>query len=155
MGISALLSALTAIQASLVVPANTVEAQPDPIKIVHAYEYTPPQSVGGLHTPCWTNEWTLIGAPRSPSLQETMYDIRMMLYIEDSEVDRGAKIANAFFDQFLLKLGENLTLSGSIHHHELTGGTPTGVIWTWGNLSYTGLDLHLAATTKEVATFGA
>lgn len=147
MGISAALDALNEIQAGLAITSPIVES------IKRVYKYMPNQSESINDCPCFVNTWTLLPVLRMPSLRETEYDVRMWLVVKDMNQSRAADIATAFMDQILTVFDTNLTLGGTVSHHDLMGGTPTLIGFDWAGGPYVGLDLHLHMYLKDFVTF--
>lgn len=133
---------------------RTIEIN-DPVHmgIAAVYPYVPDQGQTLDGTPAFINTWSLRPVIRMPSLRETQYDIRMQFAFYDPNQSFACDVATAFMDAILDTFDHNTRLGGTISHHDLSGGTPTLVGFTWGDLYYVGLDLHLNIFLKDVATF--
>lgn len=153
MGIRAVLNSVAAIQESLVVPAGTFDWFPDAIGVNAVYKYGVPEELETPDVPCWFNSWNLDPVLRMPSLMETIYNIRMQFLVYDANQNRAAEIAAAFLDVTLAAFNADITLGGTIAHHDLTGSSPTSVQVDLDK-KYMGIDLVLTAYIKEAVTFG-
>jgi len=132
---------------------ETIEiTEPRAMRVIRAYHTIPAEASELPDTPCFINTWTLLPLIRMPGLLETEYDIHMQLAILDADQSYAAEIAGAFMDAIIAKFNTNLTLGGTISHHDLTGGSPTLVNITWGK-TFVGLDLHLHVYIKEPINF--
>lgn len=152
MGIRAALDSVAAIQQSLVVPAGTFDWYNDAIAVQTVYKYGVPDDLESPDHPCWFNSWTLNPVIRAQFL-ETIYDIRMQLAVYDADQNHAAEIAAAFMDVTLAAFNADITLGGTISHHDLTGSSPTSVQMELDK-KYMGIDLVLTAYIKEMVTFG-
>lgn len=149
MGIRAATLEVNAILGSLSI------VQPKPMDIKKVYVHVPREGETLNSTPAWISTYTFQGLTKNPGgWIETTWDIRMQLAVKDANQDSSSDIATAFMDEvvraFSIPDGAHQTLNGSVSNHELTGGSPTLVGWTWAGGPYVGLDLHLTAHIKEV-----
>ena len=146
MGISALITSLAAMQATLEI------TDPVALKVKRVYDTIPDAKVI-LETPCWINTWTFLPEIRGGGLRETQFDIRMQLFCYDSSQAKASLIAAAFFEKILDAIDTNNTLGGLTNGNDFSGGDPTLVGLTWNLRSYVGLDLHFMAKVKEAFNF--
>lgn len=152
MGIRAALDAVSAIQQSLVVPDGTFDWYSGDIGINTVYKYGVPNEAEAPDIPCWFNSWTLAQTIRMPSLLETIYNIRMQLAVYDADQNRAAEIAAAFMDEVLEAFNADITLGGTISHHDIVGSSPTSIQIELDK-KYMGIDLVMTVYIKEIVTF--
>lgn len=148
MGIRSILDGINRIQSELVVPANTLDNQDDPIRINRVYK-TVPHQAEHLEANCWINTYTLLPIVRT-GFWETVFNIRMQLFIEESDIDRAADIANAFLDVTLTAFNTHIDIFGSVSHHNLSGRSPTLVGVERDGRTYVGLDLEITSFNKDI-----
>lgn len=118
-------------------------ASPVAAAVKRAYRLAPNRADALTDLPCWLNAWTLARTDRTFDGLTQYYTVRMQLFVDDADSDRGAAIATAFHDAFVAAWNADTGLGGTVDNSVLRGGTPTICLLDWGGRSYPGLDLML------------
>lgn len=142
MDLSAVLDAVTAVQAALTI-TSPIDAS---IKAVHRY---PPNRQSVLpDTPCWMNTWTLARVEENIDFdgnRRFFYSVNAQLFIKDADLNRAADIATSFHQAWLDALVLSPALSTGADGLSWTprGGDPTLVLLEWGSMPFIGLNEYL------------
>jgi hypothetical protein len=75
-----------------------------------AYAYPPPAADALPTNPAWINMWTLSRRESGHSLRELFYTVRVQLFIDDADIDRGLEAATRMHTDFIDRLDANVTL---------------------------------------------
>lgn len=143
---------VAAIQAGLSITDPVTD--PTPYEIKRAYTTFPDRDSALPDCPCWINSWTLVREDRNPGMREAFYQIRMQLFIDDTDLDVGADIATAFMEKIMDALDADTSLGGTSTGTTLRGGDPTLGLLEWAGQGYPGLDLFLDLKMTESKSFG-
>lgn len=126
---------------------------PLPQTVVRVWDPLPPDSVMLADFPCWGLSLTFLGADRTASQYIERYSLRMQLFLNDADRDRGLKIARAFHVALLAAFAPHPTLSATVTDQTIRGGAPTEGILTRNNVSFAGLDEYMDITIKNAMTY--
>ena len=78
----------------------------------HAY---PPPAADALPTnPAWINTWTLSRRESGHSMRTLFYTVRVQLFIDDADIDRGCEAATRMHVDFIDRLDSNVTLKDAL-----------------------------------------
>jgi hypothetical protein len=125
---------------------------PTTARIKRAYFLTPDRNAAP-ETPCWMHTWDM------PAVEAFMGDadaqgtldmdidltINAQLFVKDADIDRGAAIATAFHEAFVVALARDATLGGTVYDVRPRGGIR---MLEWAGVGYPGLDLFLDTSLR-------
>lgn len=75
-----------------------------------AYVYPPPAADALPTNPAWINTWTLSRRESGHSLRTLFYTVRVQLFIDDADIDRGMEAATRMHTDFIDRADANVTL---------------------------------------------
>lgn len=131
---------------------------PEVVAIAKAYNYFPPQEMTLTDTPCWANEYKLVGIERSPSRFAQEYIIHSQLFVQNADDERAADIATEFLAEYLDALNQNVTLETSPGNPTCVqafpaGGDPTLALLDRAGIKFIGLDMLLYVQLSDAIVF--
>ena len=150
----------TAMKSLVAVQESIAITLPRPTAVKKAYLSVPSQSQSVVTMlPCWTNSWDFVREERHGALRTMAYLVNMRLHV--ARVTQGdnaiaAEIALAFLDPILTAFGSvNAsgiggvtligdvagTLTSTVTHQNIRGGSPTLAVFGEGDARTIGLDL--------------
>ena len=130
------------------VEQSLVISDPVAMTIRRAYKLSPGRTSKLLDLPCWMNDWEMttvqLTMDDTPWGGQNMISVRFslhaQLFVRDADIDRGAEIATAFHEAFLVALAKDMVQPGDEWDGTVRGGLK---LLEWAGEAFPGLDLFV------------
>lgn len=145
---SAINSALTRIAA---IQAGLSITLPVAVSTKRAYRYPPSRDKALTDFPCWINMPRLVRVEPHIGLLVRWYTVRMQVFVQEADLDRGAEIAQELVEAAIVEFTKpsNLDLNGNVTNTSIRGADPTIGMLEWAGHGYPGGDLLLDVEIKS------